>query len=74
MSHSAQILNHLRKEPITALDALDKFGCFRLAARIQELRMRGHKTHTETTVRNGKRYATYHLLKTRTSTEVRETK
>ncbi len=74
MSLSAQILNPLRKEPITALDALYKLGCFRFAARIQELRMRGHKIHTETTVRNGKRYATYHLLKTRTSTEARETK
>jgi len=68
MSHSAQILNHLRKEPITALDALDKFGCFRLAARIQELRMRGHKIHTETAVKNGKRYARYHLLKAKANT------
>jgi hypothetical protein len=67
MSHSAQILNHLRKEPITALEALHKFGCFRLAARIQELRMRGHTIHTETAATNGKRYAKYHLLKTKTS-------
>jgi len=74
MSHSAQILNHLRKEPITALEALDKYGCFRLAARIQELRMRGHKIHTETAARNGKRYARYHLLRTKPSTKAREKK
>jgi hypothetical protein len=63
MSHSAQILNHLTKGPITAIEALNHYGCFRLAARINDLRTEGHNIHTETTVRDGKRYATYHLLK-----------
>ena len=62
MSQSIQILNHLSKKPITALEALNEYGCFRLAARINDLRMQGHQIHTEVTMSNGKRYATYHLL------------
>jgi hypothetical protein len=62
MSQTIQILNHLSKAPITALEALHKYQCFRLAARINDLRMQGHTIHTEVTVKNGKRYATYHLL------------
>jgi len=62
MSQTLNILNHLNKKPITALEALDKYQCFRLAARINDLRMQGHTIHTEVTVKNGKRYATYHLL------------
>jgi len=63
MSHSAQILNHLNNGPITAIEALNKYGCFRLAARINDLRMSGHKIHTEIAKKDGKRYAKYHLLK-----------
>jgi hypothetical protein len=62
MSQSMQILNHMISKPITAIDALQQYGCFRLAARINDLRMQGHSIHTEMTVDNGKRHATYHLL------------
>ena len=41
-----QIQDHLNKgKSITPLQALNKFGCFRLAARINELRME-HKIRT----------------------------
>lgn len=63
MSHSKKILNHLSKSPITAIEALSQYGCFRLAARINDLRMEGHHIHTETIIANGKRYAQYHLIK-----------
>lgn len=43
------ILKHLRDEgPITQLQAIQKFGCFRLSARIYDLRQAGHKIETET--------------------------
>ena len=62
MSHTMQILDHLTSEPITAMDALNDYGCFRLAARINELRMSGHDIRTEIKSKDGKRYAMYHLL------------
>jgi hypothetical protein len=62
MSQTLSVLNHLKNAPITALEALDKYQCFRLAARINDLRMQGYTIHTEVTVKNGKRYATYHLV------------
>jgi len=58
-----QVLNHLENKPITAMDALNDYGCFRLAARINELRMSGHNIKTEIKNQDGKRYAMYHLLK-----------
>ena len=63
MSHTMQILDHLTSKPITAMDALNDYGCFRLAARINELRMSGHDIRTEIKSQDGKRYAMYHLLK-----------
>lgn len=48
-THNAQILEHLKSgESITPLDALRMFGCFRLGARIWDLR---HGVH------DGVRYA-----------------
>lgn len=47
---------------ITAVEALDKFGCFRLAARIDEFRKEGHNITTETVSQNGKEFARYHLI------------
>ena len=44
MSQTAKILDHLKAgHPITGLVALEKFGCFRLAARIRELRKAGYR-------------------------------
>lgn len=48
MSQNDAILNHLRQERrITALEALQLYGSFRLAARIKDLREAGHTIHTE---------------------------
>ena len=62
-SQSDRILAHLLSgKPLTALQALDKFGCFRLAARVDELRDDWPITTTMET-RNGKRIAVYRMAK-----------
>lgn len=47
---------------ISSLDALHRFGCFRLAARIAELRERGYSIDSSIVeTRTGKRLAVYKL-------------
>jgi len=46
---------------LTALEALQRFGCFRLAARINDLRAEGMKIGTRMIEENGKVYAQYYL-------------
>ena len=64
MTQSDRILRHLSDGgTITALGALERFGCLRLAARIADLRAAGHTIKT-TDVHdrvNGKRYALYYI-------------
>jgi hypothetical protein len=61
-SQSAAILQALlRGESITALEALERFGVGRLAARIADIRALGHDVKTAWEKRNGKRYARYYL-------------
>jgi hypothetical protein len=62
MSQADRILQHLQKRPLTPMEALDHFGTFRLAARVAELRAKGHKIQTEIIERNGKRVARYRLV------------
>ena len=61
MSQNKQILKHLQDgNSITPIEALEKFSCFRLAARISDLRDKGHNIKTLEEVSNsGKRYANY---------------
>lgn len=46
---------------LTPLDALNEFGCFRLAARVADLRREGMDIECKTETKNGKRYARYQL-------------
>ena len=64
MSQSQDILNHLIDHgSITAIEALENFGCFRLAARINDLRHDGHNIHTTNVdLPNGKRIARYDYI------------
>jgi hypothetical protein len=48
-------------KPLTALQALNKFGCFRLAARIHEMRIEGLAINEKTINKNGKRYSQYQI-------------
>jgi hypothetical protein len=60
-SQSDRILAHLISgKPLTAMQALDKFGCFRLAARIGQLRKEWTIT-TEMKTKDGKRFAVYRI-------------
>ena len=64
-SQSVAILNYLKTgNSLNPLEALNKFGCFRLAARIGDLRKEGHDIQTEMySEENGKKYAVYSLPK-----------
>lgn len=63
MSQTQDILKHLKSgEPITQIEALMLFGCFRLASRINELRDSGHDIETRTKrTTTGKQIAEYHM-------------
>lgn len=68
-SQTEWILDALKRGPLTALDALDGCNCFRLAARIADLRQSGHQIETENrTLINGKTIAVYHLKEKETAT------
>jgi hypothetical protein len=47
---------------LTALDALHRYGCFRLAARIDELREEGLPIETVIEKQGGKRFARYRIV------------
>ena len=67
MSDKARILKHLQENgSITPLEALEQYGCYRLGARVFDLRRDGYNIHTtivEGTDRNGEptKYARYTL-------------
>jgi len=62
MKQNTWILNQLKQAPLTPMEALAGCGCFRLAARIKELRQQGHDIQTKTLILpNGKIVAQYHL-------------
>lgn len=63
-SQTKSILEHLNSGlSITQLDALNMFGCFRLSARIYDIKQMGYAIDsvTETDHRTGKRYARYSM-------------
>ena len=63
-TQTERILNYLSKgKGITPIDALNRFGCFRLAARISDLRRDGHAIFTDSVTKNGKTFASYRLKK-----------
>jgi hypothetical protein len=62
MTQSQWILQALGTRPLTAMEALAGCGCFRLAARIKELRQQGNDIKTKTLILpSGKIVAQYHL-------------
>lgn len=63
ISQNQKILKHLKsKKTITPMEALLFYQVYRLAARIKDLRDKGHKIHTEIKVdENAIRYARYTL-------------
>lgn len=63
-TQSAQILEHLRSgQTITPLEALDRYGCFRLGARIYDLKREGHDIRSRMVEGGeGKKVARYLLV------------
>lgn len=63
MTQAEQILAALKRgRAITPLEALNEWGCFRLAARVGELREQGHAIAVERlTLPTGKRVARYFM-------------
>jgi len=62
MSQIDSIRAHLlRGKPITPIQALNLFGCFRLAAVIFKIREEGYTVETQMVHRNGKKWASYTL-------------
>jgi hypothetical protein len=63
-TQTAQILAHLKTgRSITPIDALNKYGCFRLGARIYDLKQDGHNIYREMVeTDSGKRVASYTLV------------
>jgi hypothetical protein len=60
MSQTQQILNHLKQaKPLTGLEALDTYGCFRLAARVQDIENMGYVVSRRNIKVGGKRVTEY---------------
>tara|TARA_R100000734_G_C3316464_1_gene108969 strand:+ start:1983 stop:2192 length:210 start_codon:yes stop_codon:yes gene_type:complete len=64
-SQEDQIYLHLKKYgKIDAMEALKKYNCFRLSARIFDLKQQNINIETDhVTLKNGKRVAQYKLIK-----------
>jgi hypothetical protein len=63
MTQTEMIRAHLQSgRDLTPIDALNHYGCFRLAARIKELRNQGLPIETLTEQRDGKAWAKYRLV------------
>ena len=58
------ILAYLQKgKSINPMKALNKFGCFRLSARIHDLREMGYNIETRRITKRDKSFAEYKLIK-----------
>ena len=61
MSQTKQIYEHLRERSITPIEALNLYGCFRLAARIDDLRREGLEIECELRQAGRKKWGEYRL-------------
>lgn len=62
-TQNERILAHLtRGQALTPMTALNRFGVLRLAARIAELKKRGHDIRTHMVRRKSKVFAAYRLV------------
>ena len=61
-SQQDKIIDYLATgRSITPLQALSRFGCMRLGARIYQLKKDGHRIKTDMVRRKGKTFASYRL-------------
>jgi hypothetical protein len=63
-SQTKSILNHLNSgKSISGIEALNMFGCFRLPARIYDLKNRGIAIDSEMVHKDGKKWSEYSIKK-----------
>lgn len=63
-TQAQKILSHLKRGwKITQSDAFHKYGCWRLASRINEIRNLGFDVRTKMVEREGKTFAQYQLAR-----------
>jgi len=61
-SQQKAILKYLKRgEKLTGIKALKLFGCFRLAARIYDLKMSGHTIESSLITERGKKCSEYYM-------------
>jgi hypothetical protein len=63
MSQNALILQHLNRASITPLEAIERYRCLRLAARINDLKSMGHEINKQMMYLGNKKFARYTLIK-----------
>ncbi len=62
MKQNEAILAHLLSgNSITPIEALNLYGCFRLGARVHDLKGMGYEIETEIEHENGKHFARYSM-------------
>jgi hypothetical protein len=59
---SRDVLTLLERGPVTQQDAIREVACYRLAARISDLRAEGYPIVAESVTHNGVRFARYRLV------------
>ena len=59
---SRDVLTLLERGPVTQQDAIREVACYRLAARISDLRAEGYPIVAESVTQNGARFARYRLV------------
>ena len=63
LTQNQRILEYLKSgKKLTPLEALNKFGCLRLSARIFNLKEQGNAILTKYVTRKGKTFAEYSLM------------
>ena len=63
MTQTEQILAHLKRgKSLTPIDALNEFGCFRLASRILDLRSMGYDIRARRLNQGEKSFSQYYLV------------
>ena len=61
MTQNKQLIRHLKKHPITTIQAVLRYRILRLSERIREIEAEGHSIHRESIVENGHHYVRYHM-------------
>jgi len=59
---SRDVLTLLERGPVTQQDAIREVACYRLAARISDLRAEGYPIVAESVTQGGVRFARYRLV------------